>query len=54
MRQSDDLRAAYVTTLPDNLIKEDLTELIEYIFNREDLLYLACNEKCIFFTSEQP
>ena len=36
------------TTLPHNLIKEKLTELIEQAFNREGSLYLA------WFTSEQP
>ena len=33
------------TTLPHNLIREKLTELIEQTFNREDSLYLACNDK---------
>ena len=42
------------TTLPHNLIKEKLTELIEQTFNREGSLYLACNYKNAFFTSEQP
>ena len=42
------------TTLPHNLINENLTELIEQIFNREGSLYLACNDKIAFFTSEQP
>ena len=42
------------TTLPHNLIKDKLTELIEHTFHREDSLYLACNEKSAFFTSEQP
>ena len=42
------------TTLPHNLIKKNLTELIEQTFNREGSLYLACNEKRAFFTSEQP
>ena len=42
------------TTLPHNLIKEKLTELIEQLFNRDGSLYLACNEKSAFFTSEQP
>ena len=42
------------TTLSHNLIKEKLTELIEQIFNREGTLYLACNDKNAFFTSEQP
>ena len=32
------------TTLPHNLIKEKLTELIEQTFNREGSLYLACND----------
>ena len=42
------------TTLPHNLIKEKLTESIEQTFNREGSLYLACNEKNAFFTSEPP
>ena len=42
------------TTLPHNLIKEKLTELSELFFNREGSLYLACNENCAFFSSEQP
>ena len=42
------------TTLPHNLIKEKLTELIEQTFNREGSLYLTCNDKNAFFTSEQP
>ena len=42
------------TTLPHNLIKEKLTELIEQTFNREVSLYLACNDKTAFFTSEKP
>ena len=37
------------TTLPRNLIKEKLTELIEQTFNREGSLYLACNDKNAFF-----
>ena len=36
------------TTLPHNLIKEKLTELIEQTFNRECSLYLACNDKNAF------
>ena len=39
--------------MPHNLIKEKLTELIEQTFNREGSLYLACNDKNAFFTSEQ-
>ena len=37
------------TTLPQNLIKEKLTELIEHTLNREGSLYLACNDKNAFF-----
>ena len=36
------------STLPHNLIKEQLTELIEQTFNREGSLYLACNDKTAF------
>ena len=39
-------------TLAHNLIIEKLTELIEQIFNKEGALYLACNDKNAFFTSE--
>ena len=41
--------------MPHNLIKEKkLTKLIEQTFNIEGSLYLACNDKIAFFTSEQP
>ena len=43
------------TTLPHNLIKEKLLDLIERAFERfyktEGTLYLACNDKTAFFTS---
>ena len=43
------------TTLPHNLIKEKLLDLIERffkkIFKNEGMLYLACNDKKAFFTS---
>ena len=42
------------TTLPHNLIKEKLTKLIEQTFIREGSLYLACSDKNVFFTSQQP
>ena len=42
------------TTLPHNLIKEKLTELIDQTFNRNSSLYLACNNKNVCFTPEQP
>ena len=31
-----------------------LFKIIEQTLNREGSLYLACNEKCAFFISEQP
>ena len=40
------------TTLPHNLIKEKLFDLIERTFYKiEGKLYLACNDKKAFFTS---
>ena len=40
------------TTLPHNLIKEKLLDLIERTFyKKEGKLYLACNDKKSFFTS---
>ena len=40
------------TTLPHNLIKEKLLDLIERTFyKKEGKLYLACNYKKAFFTS---
>ena len=41
------------TTLPYNLTKEKITELIEQTLNREGSLSLACNEKTRCFISEQ-
>ena len=35
------------------MVCKKLTELIEQTFNREGSLYLACNDKNAFFTSEQ-
>ena len=41
------------TTLPHNLIKEKLIDLIERAFyEKEGKLYLACNDKNAFFTSK--
>ena len=40
------------TTLPHNLIKEKLINLIEWTFKREGSPYIACNESQAFFTSE--
>ena len=40
------------TTLPHNLIKEKLLDLIEQTFYKKECkLYLACNYKKAFFTS---
>ena len=41
------------TTLHHNLIKEKLIDLIERTFQREGSLYLACNDRNAFFTSEE-
>ena len=40
------------TTLPHNLIKEKLFNLIEWTFKREGSPYIACNERQAFYTSE--
>ena len=44
-----------LTTLPHNLIKEKLLDLIErafkYVFKNEGTLNLACNDKKAFFNS---
>ena len=37
------------TTLPHNLIKDKLTDLIERTFQREGSPYLACNDRNAFF-----
>ena len=41
------------TTLPHNLIRNQLVDLIENTFRREEVLYLACNEERAFFPSEE-
>ena len=40
------------TTLPHNLIKDKLMGLIERTFQREGSLYIACNDKNAFCTSD--
>ena len=40
------------TTLPHNLIKDKLVDLIERIFQSEGFLYIACNDRHDFLTSE--
>ena len=42
------------TTIPYNLIKDKLIDLIDLTFHREGSLYLACNDRNKFFTSEKP
>ena len=44
---------ALYTTLPHNLIRNQLVDLIENRFRREEALYLACNEERAFFASEE-
>ena len=41
------------TTLPHDLIKNQLVDLIENTFRREEVLYLACNAEQAFLASEQ-
>ena len=48
-----DLSTLY-TTLPHNLIKDKLIDLIVNTFQREDSPYLACSDRNAFFTSEKP
>ena len=48
---STDFSTLY-TTLPNNLIKDKLVNLIERIFQREGSLYIACNDRHAFFTSD--
>ena len=40
------------TTLPHNLIKDKLVDLIEGTFQRKGSLYIACNDRNAFFTSD--
>ena len=42
------------TTLPHNLIKDKLIDLIERTFQRKGSPYLACKDRNAFFTSEKP
>ena len=39
------------TNLPHNLVKDKLVDLIERIFQREGSIYIACNDRQAFFTS---
>ena len=40
------------TTLPHNRIKDKLVDVIERTFQREGSLYMACNDRNAFFTSD--
>ena len=40
------------TTMPHNLIKDKLLDLIERIFQWEGSLYFACNERHAFLTTD--
>ena len=42
------------TTLPHNIIKDKIIDPIERTFQKEGSLYLACNDRNAFFTSEKP
>ena len=46
--------STFNTTLPHNLIKYKLIDLIKRAFNREGSPYLACNDRNAVFTSEKP
>ena len=48
-----DLSTFYIT-LPHNLIIEKLTEWFKHTFIREGSVYLACNERSVCFSFEQP
>ena len=41
------------TTLPHDLIKNQLVDFIGNRFRREEVLYLACNEEQAFFASKE-
>ena len=48
-----DFSTLYIT-LPHNLIKDKLIDLIERTFNREGSPYLACNDRNAFYILETP
>ena len=41
------------TTLQHNLIRNQLVDLIENTFGREEAIYLACNEERAFFAFKE-
>ena len=46
--------STFHTTLPHNLIKDKLIDLIERTFQREGSPYLACNDRSAFCSSGNP
>ena len=42
----------FILPLPNNLIKDKLVDLIQRIIQREGSLYIACNDRHAFFTSD--
>ena len=44
-------KQSFICTLPHNLIKDKLVDLIERTFQRECSLYAACDDRNVFFTS---
>ena len=42
----------YILPCPANLFKDKLVDLIERTFQREGSLYIACNDRNAFFTSD--
>ena len=46
------INCALYTTLPHNLIKDKLVDVTERTFQREGSLYIACNDRNAFFTSD--
>ena len=54
IKENEDTVKLLYTTLPHNLIKDKLIDLIERTFQREGSPYLACSDRNAFFTSEKP
>ena len=42
----------YILPCPHNLIKYEFVDLIERTFQRDGSLYIACNDRNAFFTSD--
>ena len=50
---STNIFSTLYTTLPHNLVKDKLIDLIERTFNKDGSPNLACNDRNAFFTSEK-